>query len=259
MGHLEELGCVTADTASMSLSAFELAGTLCKAVDQPERREAAAALLGRQAAGARARASVRAGLLRGFDAAGESMPDLVAEAVAWLAAKPTAVRARWPAGVGAALAIQGALTTRARRTRAAELAELAAAAVERGPQRAGGQPVATGGAAPAGARAARRAAGQPAREAVGGVGQTEGETPAPRRAGGQLVAAEGDSERGSSSSGSEGESDEDEEGKEEAWEARGPGAGDGEADALDTQRYNLRQTSTGPTLRERVCSWGCGE
>ena len=33
----------------------------------------------------------------------------------------------------------------------------------------------------------------------------------------------------------------------------------GEADALDTQRYNLRQTSTGPTLRERVCSWGCGE
>ena len=33
----------------------------------------------------------------------------------------------------------------------------------------------------------------------------------------------------------------------------------GEADALDTQRYDLRQTSTGPTLRERVCSWGCGE
>ena len=121
----DALGCPSADSVMLRMDAVELAGALCAAVDKSGRAEAAAELLGKEAAGARARNAVRAGLLRGFD--GPAAADVVAEAQVWLEAKSASTRARWPRGVGAAVAIQAALTARARRERAAELAEQASA------------------------------------------------------------------------------------------------------------------------------------
>ena len=173
-------------------------------------------------AGEHARSAVRSALLQGHREAGEGWDELIAEAVVWLRNSFEAVRARWPPGVSAALAIQGTLTLRARHRRALERAHEAAAELAavgttepaaEAPAPAARVPLAGGGAG--GAAAAARSPGA-ARPAAGGA-EGGGGALALRRAGagsgagaaaGAALQAGDDDEEEVSSEEGEGEEDE---------------------------------------------------